>query len=435
MYEEQLDNLLSKTFLLNSDSISTLFRQTFVPSFIYDYYQNRKNNSTFEQYISSITLDYLKQKFFIPYSMFNSILDQVKADTTLLGIPNNSIPLGDIHYKGGTKYLDENSIKYNLFPDYNDYIENLLKILGIEPTSYIPKVSNNSSKLNREFIEINLNTTDPKIIKEYYYNLGKIIPILLLIRATDVYSENMLIKLPYPIFFDLESIFTGELERGYSILETGLVKVLNEYDVSVLSGGEKLINSYLLPLIEGESTSPRIKWKYLSRLQTYNIPSINNKNVMAKTYINNIEEGYTCIQRIISKKMNDIKNLTEQQKCIVRHIARPTSFYRSRIQQFLFPNIYSTENAKQFFAKQLENQETIYNIKNKETLIKYEVDALSHSLIPVYYQEIHTDKILSPEGIVITETKEKPIEIWRRHMGNLDEFLIKQKHTLIDSLK
>ncbi len=435
MYEQQLDNLLSKIFLLDSDSMSTLFRQTFVPSFIYDYYQNRKNNSTFEQYISSITLDYLKKKFSIPYLMFSSILDQVKADTTLLGIPSNSTPLGDLHYKGGTKYLYENSIKYNLFPDYNDYIENLLKILGLEPIHYIPKVSRESSKLNREFIDIDLNTSNPKVIKEYYYNLGKIIPILLLIRATDVYSENMLIKLPYPVFFDLESIFTGELERGYTILETGLVKVLNEYDVSVLSGGEKLINSYLLPLIEGDANSPTIKWKYLSRLQTYNIPSIKHKNVEAKNYLDSITKGYTYMQNIIHDKKNEIEDITQEQKCYVRHIARPTSFYRSRIQQFLFPNIYRTEDSEHFFAKQLENKDTIYKINDIESLNKYEIKALSQSLIPVYYQEIHTNKIVSPQGEIITTTEHSPINIWMKHMSEIDSFLVQQKQVLIDSLQ
>jgi len=403
-----------------------------LPSFIYYYY--RDSVKDFGLFLNSITD---KDERFLPvFKRVNNLLYSIQNE----GNGSDIRILGDIHSNGSTKYLINNKIRYQQYPYYNDIINNVLSIFLDNYKQYFPKISkDNFGNIVREYVDIDEKTDSESVVREYYHNLGKFIPGLLLLRSIDINAENMIIHLPYPIFFDMETVLSGEFDEAYSnydIKNTGVVKVIDDIDSSLLSGGLKKNKSYLKPIIIGDINSPRIVWKVKSKGKYHNIPILNGKKALASNYVNDLMRGYKESYEKILLKKDDILNVVLPDNNFIRVIFRPTRVYRVITLESCYPQVYENSNIDDFLKKKLSEYQLIHNVDVKN-LLSIELESINKLEIPVFYCSVKSRDIISPEGRIAAKFFYSPESYWKKFVSkNIDkEFFINQELILRNSIQ
>lgn len=406
----------------------------FLPSFVFDFYDKRF--SDFYKYLEIV--DFSKKEFSVINIRVRRFLKEVSSLKSDVGSEEIKI-LGDIHPKHSTKYLDAGKIRYRDCPDYGEVLDLVVEEL-LEETRYLPKIEKDSrGNISREFINIRKEAESEKNVREYYFNLGRFVPILLYIKAIDINAENILIDLPFPIFFDMETIFSGEFESNfekYGIKNTGVIKVEDSNDTSILTGGISPRKSFLKPLITGTRSNPKIIWRTNSRVGYDNIPLLNGKFVDPGKYIKDFFRGYELCSSIILSKKDEILAKIANTDAVVRVILRPTRIYRYAILKSCYPQIYRKQDTKEFLQKTLSEYGLIYKIKERN-LSETEVENLFSLVVPVFYSSIHSKEIICPNGEVVGEFKEPLFELWGKYVREVvsEEYFNNQRSLIEDSLK
>ncbi len=440
--DKELRNILrtkiESLFQLPSSSSTTkdliyTVEDYFWPSLVYFYLQS--NQKDFKQYLLNIDLgsaEYLNVTKRVE-NFLNTILNE--------GITNAEKVLGDIHPYFSTKFLTKGKVKYRKYPDYYDNLTNLIHEIIPDYKKYLPSITREPGDfILREYIDIKKETNDENIIREYYYNLGRFIPILLLLRAIDINAENVIVNLPYPIFFDLESIFSGEFEPSiekYSIKNTGIIKLTETDDSSVISGGIGIKNSYLKPIIYIKDGNPQIKWKVPSLGKYDNIPVLKGSDVKPNEYLDKIVNGFRdTVQKILLRK-NPLSSLLDKNvDTFTRVILRPTRVYRLMILKSFYPQIYLNQDLLSFFNEELSNSRYLYDVF-PDTVVTNEINSVSNLLVPVFYSNIFGKEILFPNDKVVGKFRISQYDVWQKYLNNVlnEEFFIKQKEILTESVK
>ena len=101
-----------------------------------------------------------------------------------------------------TKYSDKRFVYYKNFPNYFPLIIELSATIFPELKNYFPNIELIEGWYKRTYVKVNKDG-DEENVKQYYYNFGYILPLLLLLRTTDSNQENVLIDMPYPKFLIL----------------------------------------------------------------------------------------------------------------------------------------------------------------------------------------------------------------------------------------
>jgi lantibiotic modifying enzyme len=233
----------------------------------------------------------------------------------------------------------------------------------------------------------------------------------------------------------METMFSGEFEDNfeeYGIKNTGVIKVEEGNDTSLLTGGISPRKSLLKPLITGTYSDPKIVWRTNSRIGYDNIPLLNGKFVDPNKYMKEFFEGYELCKSIILARKDEILERISNIDAVVRVILRPTRIYRHAILKSCYPQIYRKQSTKEFLQKTLEEYSLIYKIREKNLLQK-EVDNLFSLVVPVFYSNIHSKEIICPNGEGIGEFKESLFESWRRYiMEILNEEYFNSQRLLIE---
>ena len=399
-----------------------------LPSLLYFFYSKHSDLPVgFDQYLKELDLH---------NSNFEYITNRIK---TLLNCYKDidGEPLGDIHPNESTKFQDGNKVVYKDLPDYGDLIAVLSSKVFDDYKSFFPKIIKHNNYCFRDYISADTETEKEETVEKYYYNLGKIIPFLLFIRSIDVNAENMIVHLPYPVFFDMETIFSGEFadkSKQYDLTKTGLIK-MEDNDTSILTGGLHKRDSLLKPILCGSMRKPCIKWRCSSKGKSSNIPELKGHTVHPLDYINSIKGGYLeTSQKIINNK-EILLNIVKEAEANLRIILRPTRIYRFFILESCYPQIYLYQNINSFLKYKLSNCDLIYSIIDKN-LLSYEVKALSNLQIPTFYSNLKDREILSSEGKVVAYWKYSQFDTWNQYLKDLNsEFFDKQLETLELSIK
>lgn len=348
--------------------------------------------------------------------------------------------LGDIHPFSSTKVLIGNKIKYKKYPDYYNTLENLLRIILPDYKNYLPNIERDKDTILREYIEVNKYTEKDSLIEEYYYNLGRFLPILLLLRAIDINAENILINLPYPIFFDLESIFSGEFKDNieeYSLKNTGIIKLTELNDSSVLTGGLGHKNSFLKPIITITDGLPNIKWKVPSKGSYDNIPILRNNPVNPSKYLESIISGYnSSVEKILNSKESLLNIIGSNLTTYTRVILRPTRIYRLIILKSFYPQIYLNNKVEEYIKGEIEKNNFLYKI-NSERIEAFEAESLENLLVPVFYSNIFGHELFFPNDEIVGRMNKTQFELWQEYLKKTINrtFFSKQQNLLQDSLK
>jgi len=400
-----------------------------LPTLIYNFYSQNKIKD-FSAYLDKVDL---QEKNF---RQISNAIEGYLAMGEAYPLNINGKILGDAHPGGVTKCFSNKVIKYSKYPDYGELLFSLSALIFPDHDNFFPKIIKKGNSFEREYIQTNLKTKKIEDVQEYYFNLGKILPFLLILRAIDINAENMIINLPYPVFFDMETIFSGKLDGEsdeYGIKNTGIVKIGNN-DSSVLTGGLTEHASLLKPLICGDQYKPYIGWRTQSKGIYENIPVLNEVKAHPIKYVENLYEGYKKSVRKILEKKNEIIQIVNQSKSITRVIIRPTRMYRLFVLKSCYPQIYTKQTRESYLKESLENCGYIHQLKIGN-LIENEVLAMLDFQIPVYYTKIKEKGVFSASGEVVAKWNESPYEVWKSYIEVADdEYFSNQWGIIKDSI-
>lgn len=414
--------------LFNEDDLLDILEDFYWPSLIT--YWKKSSSDDFVEYLKCYDLSNLEGV----QPRVELLLDSI-SKTLILGKEETRI-LGDIHPNGSTKSLSDGVIKYRDYPDYDVALRSIAElVLGSEVDKYFPKICVDKEKLfTRNYVNVDIATDQRDDIEAYYYNLGRIIPLLLILRAIDINAENILVNMPYPVLFDMETIFSGEFEDNfeeYSVRNTGIVKVGDIGDSSVLTGGLSERDSLLKPIVCGADSSPYIKWKVSSKVKYNNVPFWHGRKIDPKDFIQNIRKGYGSSVKEILESNEEICSRMARVEGFVRVIMRPTRIYRFLLMKSCYPEVYEEEELRDFFAKELRKYGYIYKVRDN-CMLDTEIKALSNLMIPVYYSNLETGDIVSAGGEKVASFEMNHREYMQRYFEDKinSEFFSEQWNTI-----
>lgn len=411
-------------YIFSSKSLVEIVEDVLILPTIADFY--KKGDADFIIYLES--KDFKKGNSGYVYNRVEQFLFGIEKSRNKIEL------LGDYHPNGLSKIRNGDKIQHSNYPDYGTVLAKIAQIVLKDSGEMFPSITQGGMSFIRDYHEVKEQTENKKDIEEFYYNLGLAIPILLLIRTVDVNAENILISLPFPIFFDMEAMFSGEFREDlddYDIENAGLVRVNDDSDSSVLTGGTTPVDSLLKPLICGDQTKPYIKWRTTSKQKYSNIPIFGNEKIEPKVFFDFLKKGYNeSVKKILSNKEN-IKEIVEIERTIIRVLLRPTRLYRMLTLKSTYPQIFKEKKVKPFLKESLEQYGYLYDIVSGESL-EYECEAMFKFQVPTFYSEIHSTEILSAYGKPVAKWKVSPYDIWLKYFDSncSEQFYKKQLETI-----
>lgn len=436
LVREKLFSLFSlDSYIYSSKDLVKYIEDFFIPSLVYYYYEGKHRD--FGLYIKNIEKD---SKNFKDISKRITTLLTILSNDWIYGNAKDVRVLGDVHPGGSTKFLSNRAIRYNNYPYYNNILEKVTGLVLGDYGNYFPTIrKDNSGLITREYVEIRKETKKRSEIKRYYYNLGRFIPVLLLLRAIDINAENILINLPYPKFFDMETVFSAEFEKNildYDLTNTGVIKVFGDMDSSLLTGGLSPIQSYLKPILVGNNINPEVIWKVKSRNKYHNIPILNGEKVFVGNYIEELLKGYRESCKRILLKRKEILKLRFSGDNYIRVLLRPTRVYRLITLQSSYPQVYNVENTREFMRKKLDEYGLIHMVDTGQ-LLSIELDCMENFQVPVFYCNLKSKEIISPDGRVAAKFLVSPNDFWNDYVKKeiSKEFFERQESLIEESIK
>ena len=399
----------------------------FLPTIIYNYY-SKSSRRNFAEFVDS--LDFTGKDF---RYITKVVQNHLKKPVSITGDERVRI-LGDLHPSGSTKLLVKNSVVYKKYPDYQNLLFSIASCIIPDYKSFFPKISKKQDLFYRDFINVKKIAKNKRELRNFYLNLGRIIPLLLLLRAIDLNAENGLVNLPYPVFFDMETIFSGEFAEGfddYGIKNSGLVKVDEKNDSSFLTGGLKEGESLLKPLICGSLKNPYIGWRTKSKGEYNNLPKKNNSYTSPLNYLEDLKEGYFDTAEKISQNLGDLKKIVVENEAYIRVVIRPTRMYRFLILKSCYPQVYLQGGRQEFIKKSLKEYNLIYRFKSKKLLDK-EVEAILDLKVPVFYSSLKGHEIFCPTDEQVAIWYKTPYEIWEDYSKKLTKTFFKKQWNIIE---
>ncbi len=395
---------IASVFLCSSDFLVREIEDYLLPTLVYYYYlDNAKCN--FVKYLED--LDFGDKNYRFIFSLLVTHARHLK----------NNCPLGDLHLGDSTKLLIGEKVVYKKYPDYEELLASMANMLYPDFREFFPKISKNTHRFERDFVKVNKEAKSTKDLKTFYLNLGRIIPFLIFLRAIDLNAENGLVHLPYPVFFDMETIFSGDFAEGfdcYNVKNSGLVKVDEKNDSCFLTGGLKERDSLLKPLICGTSIKPYIGWRTKSKNSYDNQPTFKGEFLEPIEYLSYIKEGYFYTVELILKMKSELERIVAQNDAYIRVVIRPTRMYRFLILKSCYPQIYLKNKREGFIKTSLEEYNLIYKFE-KGKLLENEMNALLKLHVPVFYSSIKAENIFCPTGSQVGLWYKTPYEVWKNY--------------------
>jgi lantibiotic modifying enzyme len=440
VFRKAIRNKISKDLNLSSypfykEDLVEIIEDFYLPSLVYFFQESPQND--FLEYISGINLRL--GVYTDIYQRISNLIENLDYDYfKSLNVKDIKI-LGDVHPPYSTKVRIDDSIYYKDFPDYHELLVKLGGIINYDLSKYYPNiVSQKEGLFKREFISIDSNSSNVETIKDFYFNLGRIISLLITLRTIDINAENVLINLPYPVFFDMETIFSGDFNPDwpeYSIENTGLLKISKENDNSLLTAGILPRESLLKPIIINNSKRPEIKWRTKSRGKFSNIPQYHGKRVNPHEFKKNLLDGYENGFSEILEKKGLIKEMVKSSKVLSRVVLRPTRIYRLLALKSCYPQIYLKKDVKDFLTASLKEYPVIYDIDSL-SLLDSEVESIFNLEVPVFYSSIFSKEILDPSRSVVASWKKTQYSCWSQFLENTlsSEFFLEQKSLIEEAL-
>lgn len=285
-------------------------------------------------------------------------------------------------------------------------------------------------------------------IENFYYRQGGYIALFYILNSTDFHHENIIADGEYPIFIDLETLFSNTIEFNNKLTDNknAFMKLSLDIQDSVFQSlmlpakfsDDPLINYDLSGLgISGELEvepsavnaldniySDQIKMvKQTVKLQEFNnTPRIKQKKTNASEHVQEIINGFTDMYNLIlnNKKEFTLENgpLYAFQETFARQVFRATEAYSRFVSASIHP---------EYLKNGVDRESLFYylwhgiNLQPKFSRIaKYEVQDLLRTDIPYFTFKVGSTSLFSADKIEIKDFFDKTsIDIIKEKLDKL----------------
>ncbi|MEH7041328.1 type 2 lantipeptide synthetase LanM [Bacillus pseudomycoides] len=285
-------------------------------------------------------------------------------------------------------------------------------------------------------------------VESFYYRQGGYIALFYILNSTDFHHENIIADGEYPIFIDLETLFSNTIEFNNKLTDnkSAFMKLSLDIKDSVFQSlmlpakfsDDPLINYDLSGLgVSGELEvepsavnaldniySDQIKMvKQTVKLQEFNnTPRIKQKKTNASEHVQEIINGFTDMYKLIlnNKKEFTLENgpLYSFQETFARQVFRATEAYSRFVSASIHP---------EYLKNGVDRESLFYylwhgiNLQPKFSRIaKYEVQDLLRTDIPYFTFKVGSTSLFSADKIEIKDFFDKTsIDIIKEKLNKL----------------
>lgn len=285
-------------------------------------------------------------------------------------------------------------------------------------------------------------------VENFYYRQGGYIALFYILNSTDFHHENIIADGEYPIFIDLETLFSNTIEFNNKLTDnkSAFMKLSLDIKDSVFQSlmlpakfsDDPLINYDLSGLgVSGELEvepsavnaldniySDQIKMvKQTVKLQEFNnTPRIKQKKTNASEHVQEIINGFTDMYKLIlnNKKEFTLANgpLYAFQETFARQVFRATEAYSRFVSASIHP---------EYLKNGVDRESLFYylwhgiNLQPKFSRIaKYEVQDLLRTDIPYFTFKVGSTSLFSADKIEIKDFFDKTsIDIIKEKLDKL----------------
>ncbi|PFZ12278.1 type 2 lantipeptide synthetase LanM [Bacillus pseudomycoides] len=285
-------------------------------------------------------------------------------------------------------------------------------------------------------------------VENFYYRQGGYIALFYILNSTDFHHENIIADGEYPIFIDLETLFSNTIEFNNKLTDnkSAFMKLSLDIKDSVFQSlmlpakfsDDPLINYDLSGLgVSGELEvepsavnaldniySDQIKMvKQTVKLQEFNnTPRIKQKKTNASEHVQEIINGFTDMYKLIlnNKKEFTLENgpLYSFQETFARQVFRATEAYSRFVSASIHP---------EYLKNGVDRESLFYylwhgiNLQPKFSRIaKYEVQDLLRTDIPYFTFKVGSTSLFSADKIEIKDFFDKTsIDIIKEKLNKL----------------
>ncbi len=415
----------------STDTIVYAFYDLFIIQILNAYYESNPSKITENNFVEFIKLYILSKKYeqlstnIIFINFLKHIHSELNKAKENLNLNLSEIKfIGDPH-KNIFKFKHENHVYYSNILKVENFLNQFREDFPYF-RDYIFDSSLQNGYVKRNFIEISKHTD----IEAYYFNLGKVTPLVLALRLIDINHENILINSEsLPHLFDIEFIFTPLYEtviKKYNLSISSLISLDNKDNASAILGGSGNIRSFTRPLLYFEKGLIKIKWVKEIKSQGHNLPPNLHKH--PNEYRELLIAGFIESTSYISVNKNKFKKLIVSSNFHSRTLLRPTSVYRYALLMSAYGSLQG-KSAHESISDGLSDFRAydpgeIYVDK----VFKAEISDLMDGLIPYFTVDINKTDIYGSNGEIVGKFKKSPINF---ELEWLDEFEKSMKKELI----
>lgn len=281
---------------------------------------------------------------------------------------------------------------------------------------YIMKIINGEKYGWTEFISYD-QCNDTEEVKDFYFNIGRLLGILYSLNAKDIHHENIIAMGKHPVIIDLEALFHSSVvlmeqeffcshEVAYEIIDSSVYSIgflpqkisgISDeteltVDVSGLSAVEDQVSPFkFLQLKNFHTDELKLEEGYGVITVQNNNPKINGKLQKSEDYLDYIRQGFISIYKFMLENKNEVievvKNTFKGKKN--RFILRPT---------YLYGQLIKTSHHPDFFRDKIHREILLHrlgiNIEKKfKKIVSSEIHDILMGDVPYFYSYIDSNRI------------------------------------------
>lgn len=257
--------------------------------------------------------------------------------------------------------------------------------------------------------------TNEQQVKNYFLRLGVILSICHLCHGGDMHYENIVASGEFPIIIDYETLVQLPPENlssnvdlknqiiGESVLPIGILPFYAERsqnfnaDFSGLCGGGKQVMDLKVPTIENAGKSTMcIAYKYGETAEKNNRLRLNGEWIQPIDYRDELFEGYkTCYVFILEHREKLLQLLKLMEGAVFRQLLRNTQEYQMILDLSYHPEFMRQSERRRKF---LEDALNIPIFKDRQNIVKQEIEDMLRGDIPYFQFEMSTGAVLNSKG-------------------------------------
>lgn len=392
----------------------------------YDYFEKLTGQEEFNEYffnkypaLERIMINYINETT----TYIAEIVENFEKDKELLedqfqvkldGITDISIGLGDTHNGGRTVavvYFEELRIVYKPHSLSGDYIyERLLKWINKNANILYDlknvKVVDLNSRGWQEYIE-HRPCSSIEEVQRYYYRMGCYLAIFYSLGTTDLHFENVIASKEFPLFVDLETLFSNsKIDKFSTVLDTGLLPQIRagsmiDVDTSGICGkSDHSRTMKSLTIIYPKTDEMAVDEIPAFVKNKKNVVIFEEKIVEIEDFVDELINGYDKTINFLCQNKKEFINtilMNVREKSKFRIVLRHTQVYSKYLATALHPYyLLDNEKRQELFQRLQINCRDNFEIER----VSKEVEDLLQGSIPYFMFDLDTRNLYSFKGVV-----------------------------------